>query len=490
MIESRFFFALLLVLLVLPRSAGAQVVISEFMYDAPGSDTGQEWVELFNAGNSAVDLTKWKISDGSNHILNVPPKNGGVGSISVAPGGYIVLADSAPTFEGLYPAVANVVDTTLALPNTSGAIALVDDSGATVDTFSYTKDMGAAGDGNSLQRASVVGAVFAALPPTPGTGPLTAGNTNTGTSTNDTSSATTSPNQGQTTTTSSSASAPVSSYVPPPLPRLFADAGDDRTVIVGADVEFDGRAYDRTQTLVDGVRFSWNFGDGATAEGQSVLHHFEYPGRYVVVLGVAENKDAASDQFVVTAEPAALSFAALSDGGVAIENRAGRNLDLSDWIVRNIGRVFLVPARSIVLSGAILHISQKILGFWSSAQSELDYPNGALALRAGESSGSTAPSLPPPSPPARAPVAVAISAPAPPAREDSAQVPVPAPAESPDPVTMFPVSSQAAGAAFAAQSSPLWWFVILGFAALASCALIVSRYFRRGEWDIVEDTSE
>src|SRR3989344_3306745 len=131
-----------------------------------------------------------------------------------------------------------------------------------------------------------------------------------------------------TTSTSQTTQAPTSSYVPPPEPTIFADAGSDRTVIVGADVEFDGRAYNRNKESVDHVRFLWNFGDGATAEGPSVLHHFEYPGQYAVMLYIAEDRTSVSDKIIVTAEPARLAFSAISDGSVSIQNLAGRDLDL------------------------------------------------------------------------------------------------------------------------------------------------------------------
>src|SRR3989344_6744518 len=201
-------------------------------------------------------------------------------------------------------------------------------------------------------------------------------------------------NQATTTTmtTSTNTSAPVSSYVAPPEPQIFADAGDNRTVIVAADTEFRGRAYNRKKETVSGhIRFLWNFGDGRTAEGQSVLHHFEYPGRYVVVLNIAENMDAASDKIIVTAEPAKLAFASLPDGGVVIQNNAGRDLDLSGWIVRSFGRSFVMPKDSIILAGESLRIGDKTLGFRSSPATELDYPNGVPALRAGTTSGASNP---------------------------------------------------------------------------------------------------
>lgn len=43
---------------------GGGIVISEVFYDAPGSDNGLEWVELFNTGSSAVDLSGYSLGAG------------------------------------------------------------------------------------------------------------------------------------------------------------------------------------------------------------------------------------------------------------------------------------------------------------------------------------------------------------------------------------------------------------------------------------------
>ena len=156
-----------------PSFVEGQVIISEFLYDAEGSDTDREYVELFNAGTAPVDLTKWKISDGSNHTLNAPPKNGGVGSITLSPGAYALLVDSAADFIPLHSGVGGtIIDTVLSLPNASGAIVLIDGEGATSDSVSYDKNQGGAGDGNALARTSVSGTAFSAATPTPGRGPF------------------------------------------------------------------------------------------------------------------------------------------------------------------------------------------------------------------------------------------------------------------------------------------------------------------------------
>src|SRR3990167_6112747 len=54
-------------LLVVPTVL-ADVVINEVMYNpsiAQADDTDLEWVELYNTGSSAVDLTAWTL-DGNN----------------------------------------------------------------------------------------------------------------------------------------------------------------------------------------------------------------------------------------------------------------------------------------------------------------------------------------------------------------------------------------------------------------------------------------
>lgn len=472
-----------------PQSAAGQVVISEFLYDAPGSDTDQEWVELFNTGASAVDLTKWKIADTSNHVLNVPPKNDGKGSISVPSGGYIILASNAATFIAQYPSVENVVDTTLSLSNTSGALSLVDEAGVTVDALSYTKDLGAAGDGNTLHRSALSGTTMHPASPSPGSGAFSVGGSATSSTETVTSTATTTQNTQSTSSTSPTNAAPVSSYVAPPLPQLFADGGDDRAVIVAADALFEGRAYNRSQEFVDKVRFMWNFGDGSTAEGPSVMHHFEYPGRYVVWLDIAHDKTAASDKIIVTAEPARLGFSVFTDGSIEIINNAGRDLDLSNWRVVNAGREFRLPEHSVILSGESLRISQKTLGFWSSMDATLRYPNGVIALNVGEDSPT---SVPAPSSSSAVPAPLATSVPQ---RTVLAHIEPASPAEdleerpAPEEVFTETVSESVAAAAVTTIGTPssVWWLAVGALAFLVSLVVIFVRRLQKTEWDIIEE---
>ena len=79
----------------MPQCAVAQVVISEIMYDlSSGSDTGREWVEVFNAGASSVHFTDWKFFEANtNHALSAVQ-----GGESVASGAYAIIVDDATKF--------------------------------------------------------------------------------------------------------------------------------------------------------------------------------------------------------------------------------------------------------------------------------------------------------------------------------------------------------------------------------------------------------
>ncbi|MDB5238035.1 MAG: hypothetical protein JWM46_305 [Candidatus Kaiserbacteria bacterium] len=470
-----------------PALVSADVIINEFLYDAPGTDTDQEYVELLNTGSTAVDLTKWKINDGSAHTFNVPPKNGGAGSITIAPGGYALLVDNATNFLASHSAVTGtVIDTVLSLSNLSGTISLTNDTGAVVSTVSYTKDQGGNGDGNSLQNNA--GTWIMALP-TPNAANATVAavpvvaDSSTSTST--------------TTTQTSTTNTTVSSYVPPPVPTVFADAGGDRTVIVGADAEFDGRAYDRNDQDLDRVRFMWNFGDGSTAEGATVMHHYDYPGRYAVVLSIAQNKTAVEDVLTVDAEPAKLTYTTNADGSISIGNSAGHNLDLSRWVVRSFARNFILPEHSILLKGATLRIAQPTLGFYSGPDTELDYPNGVLALKANESTPAE------PVATAQAPIATAAMPATAIATTSAAEEQVQDTASAETAVSEQKAetdsattsseqapSSQLAAAAGSTSGHWYWYVGVVGLVGILGAAAMMTRRMKASEWDIVEESPE
>lgn len=129
------------------------VVINEIMYNLEGADDPNEWIEVFNASDVPIDLTGWKFNDGKNHILNIPPEKGSVGSIIIQSREYIILADNAATFLEDHPGFSGtVIDTVMILNNTSGNLSLIDNDGNTIYSMSYQNGLGANGNGKTLEK--------------------------------------------------------------------------------------------------------------------------------------------------------------------------------------------------------------------------------------------------------------------------------------------------------------------------------------------------
>jgi hypothetical protein len=90
-------------LMVLRRMDCTGVVISEVYYDAPGSDTGREFVELRNTGDCDCDLSGFRLVDGA---LSSSPFVFPGGSV-IPPSGVWAVGQSADGFFrlfGFYPA--------------------------------------------------------------------------------------------------------------------------------------------------------------------------------------------------------------------------------------------------------------------------------------------------------------------------------------------------------------------------------------------------
>lgn len=493
--------ALFVVYFAVPSLASAQVVINELMYNPQGADTGREWIELYNSGASDVTLVggtvkgSWRINDGSSHTLTDPSGGVGRGSLTIPAGEYLIISNDPSSFLGEYSSGSySVVKSSISLSNTAATISLLDGTGATVDKVSYTKDQGAYDDGTSLQREAD-GSWITALP-TPG-----APNSITAyiAPSSDTSSTNTSNTSASSSQANSSSQSATPSYVAPPVPSIYANAGSDKTVIVGADAVFDASAYDKSsQPITNNVRFSWNFGDGGTAEGESVLHHFNYPGKYAVVLSIAQDKSAASDELVVTAEPAALSFEMLGDGGVSIDNKAGHDLDLSGWIVREsespFAHQFMLPEHSRILGGASMRIAAATLGYKAASSTMLEYPNGTLALSMGAStarettpvqaSAAAAPTLTPEDAPKKVTHTKENVPDQSPDTRDTPSV------QDPAPSTDATSSQVAAAEAGASASSYLWWVGAFVLASAAAGAAVIAKRYARGEWDIIEESGD
>jgi len=112
-----------------------EVRINEVMYDPTGNDVGNEWVELYNNGTEAINITGWKfITRNSDHDLKIPPAKNGRGDMLIYPKNYTIICQKAENFSNNYlnytgsiidsswEELSNSVNETLILKNSSDYI--------------------------------------------------------------------------------------------------------------------------------------------------------------------------------------------------------------------------------------------------------------------------------------------------------------------------------------------------------------------------------
>lgn len=138
----------------IPSSTAANtsffVVISEVFYDAEGSDSGREFIELYNKGSVEVHLTNWKIIYNGDSIATLGGKIDDI--TTILPGGYFLIG-----FFGYNGTPSAQVVRSTSLGNGAATILLLDSTGVAVHEISYDgsllpgQSVGRVGDGTALQ---------------------------------------------------------------------------------------------------------------------------------------------------------------------------------------------------------------------------------------------------------------------------------------------------------------------------------------------------
>lgn len=116
--------SMVLMLALVAPAAQAQVVINEVLFDSDNvnGDDGYEWIELYNAGTSAVDLNGYALEAGTSAYSNVIT----FATVTIQPGAFLVVGESMVTERDVLA--------TMNLGNASNAdaIRLLDNSGTPV----------------------------------------------------------------------------------------------------------------------------------------------------------------------------------------------------------------------------------------------------------------------------------------------------------------------------------------------------------------------
>lgn len=349
-------------------TVNAQVVINEIAW--MGSDNGgtagqnanDEWIELYNNGNEAVDLSEWSLNadDGSPSIALEGMINAGE---------FFLLERSD---DNSVPSVIADLIYTGALSNSGETLRIKDNGGVVIDTIDGTEGWQSIGGNNETKEtAQRVSSGWITTSPTPGSSNESSGGGQESQSGGGSSES----------TPSGSPPAPKGSSFPVEQ-RIFANAGKDKTVIVGADSLFEGKSLGLKKEPLANARYVWNFGNGEIKEGQNVLHYYQYPGEYVVMLNVSSGEFSTSDRITVNAFPAELAISKVEKDFIEISNKSKQELNLSWWQLQSLNERFMIPKDTIILPNKKLIFSSDVTNLDTSVRENISllYPNGVEAV--------------------------------------------------------------------------------------------------------------
>ncbi len=349
--------AMLAVAICFPGSVYGAVGISEIMYDIEGTDTGREWIEVYNGSDTDVDLSAWKLFE-----ANVSHKITATESSIVPAGTWAVIADSPEKFTADNPGFSgSVFDSAFSLANSGETISLRDPADATVDSVSYESSWGAAGDGNTLQKKTdgtwiaatpTVGSASsasasAATSPSAEAGESASGNgANTGSGSGGSSASAYSAHSSQAVATMSYDE-----------PELIVTSGRPRLGSAGTPLSFEAQIKSVKNIPVTArSTFTWSMGDGTRQSGQFISHTYEFPGDYIVILN-AESGGAHAVSKVMVKVVAPKILVRAEPDHIEIENAGSHELNIGGFHIETGGSRFKVAEDTLIAPRAKIRLS-------------------------------------------------------------------------------------------------------------------------------------
>ncbi len=348
------------------------------MYDLEGTDTGREWVEVYNSGTTPVDLSSYKFFEANtNHGLTLI-----AGDKSIPLGGYAIIVSDPEKFKIDWPSFSgSIFDSSFSLDNTGELLAIKDTDSNIVDQYTYESSTGANGDGKSLQKVSNS---WVMASPTLGLSNIGSGTTNT----NDEAL-----QGGNVDENANSSSTSASSPSPKQVP-IKTKITSSTLAFTGTPILFDSVNTGRFGENMQHGKLYWNFGDGDSKTiklpaAKSFEHAYSYSGEYLVSLEYFENEYAttpsASDKITIKVVPATIIISRVGNSAdffVELKNTTDYDIDLENWSLTSDSNYFVFPKNSILKTEKSVIISPTItkLNFDDEKSLKLVTSSGNIAF--------------------------------------------------------------------------------------------------------------
>lgn len=125
---------LILFSIILVSGVYAEMMISEIMYNPSGTETKKEWIELYNKGEDSINVSGWKIDDGTLRALSLYG-----GSYVIEKKSFAIISRNGENFSNEYPDYNGTIFTsTFSLNNAGKELYLYDKDNQLIDFVNYT----------------------------------------------------------------------------------------------------------------------------------------------------------------------------------------------------------------------------------------------------------------------------------------------------------------------------------------------------------------
>ncbi len=355
------------------------LIINEIMY-APQNGSNYEWVEIYNSGNTPIDLDGYRFFHGEDNSGPITLRNGSTSVLQ--PLGYAIIAKSPSVvsdYNWLNYSGVIFSASTLSLPDnniTSDTYIAISDSNKIIqDSIKYDTSLG----GNKENNASLskLDSDWGNGIPTPGSinsslnnSDQNTDNTNTG---DDENTDTDAGNNSTTNTSKNSSNTKTKATI---IPSIKTKITAKSLSIAGLPVEFQANTTGLLGEPLFLGKYFWNFGDGDSKEvtvnqTAKFTHTYFYPGDYNVTLEYYSNYYSeipeASDKFTIKVIQSDIMISSVGnekDFFIELLNNSNYDTDISKWILSSANNNFtfsrntiLPPKKKIIFSSHVTNFT-------------------------------------------------------------------------------------------------------------------------------------
>jgi len=338
--------------------AQAGVVINEVQLNP----VVERFIELYNSGNSAIDLTGWYIqrkTETGNDFSSLVSKTYFEGKIIEANGHFLVSKDAL----GLN-SFTLTNSNTIQLKNSDQK---VEDKVGWGNAESRVADNPP--DGKSIQRINNEWIINS---PTPDADNLSSSINDSGNLENNTE------DNNFSTQNITETKNKISE-----TPTIKIKILTNTLAFSGQPFEIKANVFGLSNENIVLGKVYWNFGDGISLEQinnfEKIQHTYYYPGEYVIYSeyysNVLSKIPDAINKIIVKVVPITVTISKVGDAKdffIELSNNASSDIDVSSWIIKANEKVFTLPKNSFIMSKNKMTISSRISGFVFSDRYSLE----------------------------------------------------------------------------------------------------------------------